>query len=147
MRPFHILLIEDNEGDIYITTEALKKEKTIDKISIARNGQEGIDLLEHAIKAANNSLPDVILLDINLPFKNGHEVLCHIKENIATRHIPVIMLTTSSSENDIIQSYNYHANCVITKPDDVEDFYRFIEGVVNFWVSIVKLPTRKITYK
>ena len=143
MRPFHILLIEDNEGDIYITTEALKKEKTVDKISVARNGQQGIDVLEHAIEADDNSLPDVVLLDINLPFKNGHEVLRYIKENLATRHIPVIMLTTSSSENDIIQSYNYHANCVITKPDDVEDFHRFIASVVNFWVSIVKLPARK----
>ena len=143
MRPFHILLIEDNEGDIYITTEALKKEKTVDKISVARNGQQGIDVLEHAIEADDNSLPDVVLLDINLPFKNGHEVLRYIKGNLATRHIPVIMLTTSSSENDIIQSYNYHANCVITKPDDVEDFYRFIASVVNFWVSIVKLPARK----
>ena len=144
MRPFHILLIEDNEGDIYITTEALKEEKTIDKISVARNGQQGIDVLEHAIEADDNSLPDVVLLDLNLPFRNGHEVLRYIKENLATRHIPVIMLTTSSSENDIIQSYNHHANCVITKPDDVEDFYRFIASVVNFWVSIVKLPARKI---
>ena len=144
MRPFHILLIEDNEGDIYITTEALKKEKTVDKISVARNGQQGIDVLEHAIEADDNSLPDVVLLDLNLPFRNGHEVLRYIKESLATRHIPVIMLTTSSSENDIIQSYNYHANCVITKPDDVEDFYRFIASVVNFWVSIVKLPARKI---
>ena len=143
MRPFHILLIEDNEGDIYITTEALKKEKIIDKISIARNGQQGIDILEHAIEADNNSLPDLVLLDINLPFKNGHEVLRYVKENLATRHIPVIMLTTSSSENEIIQSYNYHAYCVITIPDDVEDFYRFIASVVNFWVSIVKLPARK----
>lgn len=145
MKNFHILLIEDNEGDIYITTEALEEQKTISKISVARNGQEGIDFLQQAMDKDYNSLPDLILLDINLPLKNGYDVLTYVKDNPVTRTIPVIILTTSSSESDILQSYSQHANCFITKPDEVEDFYRFIEGVVNFWGSVVKLPTKKST--
>jgi len=138
MKNVHILLVEDNEGDILLTVEALEEGRIANVIEIARDGQEAIDKLEIDLK--NNQLPDLILLDINLPKLNGHEVLEKLKKNENFKHIPVIILSTSSSEIDILKSYSNHANCFITKPVEIEDFVKAIESIEDFWFSIVKLP-------
>ena len=134
-----ILLVEDNEGDIFLTTSALKEGKIINEIAIKKDGQAAIDYLE-TLLTEKNSLPNLILLDMNLPKKNGIEVLQHIKQNNKLKQIPVVMLTTSSYEEDIVKSYKNYANCYITKPVDARDFLRVIEQIENFWISIVKLP-------
>ncbi len=140
MTPIHILLVEDNEGDIFLVTEALEERKIVNKISIARDGSEAMDFLNKKGKYKDELFPDLILLDINLPKKNGHEVLEYIKGNDLLKTIPVIMLTTSSSESDISRSYKNHANCFITKPVDVDNFIKVIYNIENFWINIVKLP-------
>ena len=143
MKSIHILLVEDNEGDIFLVTEALEEGKIINKISVARDGREAIDFLDKKGKYENEELPDIILLDVNLPKKNGHEVLEYIKEKDGLKQIPVIMLTTSSSEKDILMSYKNHANCFITKPVDVDNFLKIIYSIENFWINIVTLPSKK----
>lgn len=143
MKPIHILLVEDNEGDVFLVTEALEEGKVINKMSVTRDGKEAMDFLDKKGKYENIQLPDLILLDINLPKKNGHEVLEYIKEKDELKQIPVIMLTTSSSEKDILLSNKNHANCFITKPVDVDHFLKVIYSIENFWVNIVKLPSKK----
>ena len=143
MKPIHILLVEDNEGDIFLVTEALEEGKIVNKISVTKDGKEAIDFLEKKGKYQNADRPDLILLDINLPKKNGFEVLEHIKSQKNLKQIPVIMLTTSSSEKDISMSYKNHANCFITKPVDVENFLKVVYSIENFWISIVTLPANK----
>ena len=143
MKPIHILLVEDNEGDIFLVTEALEEGKIVNKISVAKDGKEAIDFLEKKGKYQNADRPDLILLDINLPKKNGFEVLEHIKAQKNLKQIPVIMLTTSSAEKDILMSYKNHANCYITKPVDVENFLKVVYSIENFWISIVTLPANK----
>jgi CheY-like chemotaxis protein len=140
--PIHILLVEDNEGDILLTTEALEEGKIVNRISIARDGHEAITFLEERNLTNKKELPDLILLDVNLPKKNGHEVLQVIKHHNELKQIPVIILTTSSSESDIIKSYQNYANCFITKPVDVKEFLNVIAGIENFWISIVQLPPK-----
>ncbi len=139
MKQVHILLVEDNEGDIVLTIEALEDRKITNKISVVRDGKQAINFLTKTAEYADAELPDLILLDINLPKKNGQEVLMYIKTNELLKHIPVIMLTTSSSEKDIVQSYNNFANCYITKPVEVEDFMNAIAKIEDFWINIVKL--------
>ena len=143
MKPIHILLVEDNEGDIFLVTEALAEGKIVNKISVTKDGKEAIDFLEKKGKYQNADRPDLILLDINLPKKNGFEVLEHIKAQKNLKQIPVLMLTTSSSEKDISMSYKNHANCFITKPVDVENFLKVVYSIENFWISIVTLPANK----
>ena len=143
MKPIHILLVEDNEGDIFLVTEALEEGKIVNKISVTKDGKEAIDFLEKKGKYQNAERPDLILLDINLPKKNGFEVLEHIKSQKNLKQIPVIMLTTSSSEKDISMSYKNHANCFITKPVEVENFLKVVYSIENFWISIVTLPANK----
>jgi CheY-like chemotaxis protein len=143
MHPIHILLVEDNEGDILLTKEALEDSKIVIKLSVVKDGKEAIDFVCKQGKYQNVDLPELLLLDVNLPKKNGHEVLKFIKTNEKLKHIPVIMLTTSSSEKDINQSYNNYVNCYITKPVEVNDFLRVVATIENFWISIVKLPTIK----
>jgi CheY-like chemotaxis protein len=138
MKNVHILLVEDNEGDILLTVEALEEGRIANVIEVARDGQEAVNKLEADL--VNNNLPDLILLDINLPKMNGHEVLEKLKKNENFKHIPVIILSTSSSEMDIMKSYNNHANCFITKPVEIDDFVKAIESIEDFWFSIVKLP-------
>ena len=140
MRPVHILLVEDNEGDIMLTLEALNAGKIFNKVSVVRDGWEAMLFLERQGKYADEMLPDLILLDVNLPKMNGHEVLVAIKGNKAITHIPVVMLTTSSSEKDVLTSYQNHANCFVTKPVEVDDFLRVISTIEEFWISIVQLP-------
>ena len=143
MKPIHVLLVEDNEGDIFLTTEALEEAKIVINLSIAKDGKDAIDFVSRRGNHTNDELPDLVLLDINLPKRNGHEVLKHIKEDEKLKHIPVIILTTSSSEKDINLSYKQYANCYIIKPVEVSDFLRVISTIENFWISIVKLPIKK----
>ncbi len=140
MKTIHILLVEDNEGDILLTTEALENSKIINIVSVVKDGKEAIDFLNQKEPFIDVTLPNLILLDINLPKKNGHEVLQYIKESKEFRHIPIIMLTTSSSEKDIIKAYNHYVNCFITKPVDVYEFISAVTKIEDFWISIVQLP-------
>lgn len=143
MKPIHILLVEDNEGDIVLTKDALEEYKIATNTSIARDGKAAIELLEELWQKGPAFLPDLILLDINLPKKNGQEVLQTIKVDNRFKEIPVIMLTTSSSEDDILRAYQNHANCFITKPVEADQFLEVVSSIENFWISIVKLPVRK----
>jgi CheY-like chemotaxis protein len=142
MKPLDIFLVEDNEGDILLTREALSSRNMVSNLTVAKNGVEAIELLNEKL-TDNARLPDMILLDINLPKKNGQEVLHYIKQHINLKQIPVIMLTTSSSESDIIHSYSHHANCYITKPVDVDSFMDVINKIESFWSSIVEFPRQK----
>lgn len=140
MNPIHILLVEDNEGDVVLTTEALKSGTVANRISVARDGREAMDFMSLAIDAPDQ-MPDLILLDINLPKVNGHEVLKFLKADEKYRKVPVIMLTTSSSQSDIQKSYRKHANCYITKPVELGDFFSSIASIEEFWFSIAQLPS------
>lgn len=140
MKGIHILLVEDNEGDVLLTQEALEESKIINKISVSRNGKEALDFIFKRDIHFSADTPDLILLDVNLPLKNGHEVLHELKNDESTKHIPIIMLTTSSSERDIMLSYKNHANCYITKPIEVNDFLNAIKSIESFWLNIVKIP-------
>lgn len=138
--PINILLVEDNEGDILLTTEALEEGKISNTLKVIRDGATMLNYLKEIAENSPSELPDLILLDINLPKKNGHEVLKEVKSNKLLKHIPVIMLTTSSSEVDILKSYQEHANCYLIKPMEVSDFLKVIEKIEDFWLSIVRLP-------
>ncbi len=142
MEPIHILLVEDNEGDIILTTEALNEGKISNKIDVVKDGWQAVQYLEKKDEFYDAETPDLVLLDINLPKMNGHEVLKHIKSNANLQHIPVIMLTTSSSEKDVLESYKGHVNCYITKPVDVNSFLEIVSSIEDFWISIVQLPSR-----
>jgi CheY-like chemotaxis protein len=144
MKAIHILLVEDNEGDILLTKEALEDAKIYINLSVVTDGKEAMDFLGKQGKYADADLPDILLLDVNLPKKNGHEVLKYVKEDENLKHIPVIMLTTSSSQRDINLSYNNYANCFITKPVEANDFLAVVTTIENFWISVVKLPTKRI---
>lgn len=130
-----ILLVEDNEGDIILTKEALKEGRIKNQVWLAMDGQEALDLLNTAA-----SLPDLILLDINLPKMSGLEVLGAIKKDDRLKMIPVIMLSTSETENDVLNSYANHASCFITKPVDYNRFMDVVRTIDDFWISIVRLP-------
>ena len=138
MKPVEILLIEDNEGDILLTTEALEEGKILNNTRVVRDGKMALDYLAEGLNSG--SLPDLILLDVNLPRINGHEVLQYVKQHVGLKQIPVIMLTTSSAEKDINLSYQNHANCYITKPVEAADFINAISKVEDFWINIVQLP-------
>ena len=145
MDTIHILLVEDNEGDIVLTREAFEEAKIHLKLSVVRDGKEAIDFVSKQGKYTEAAMPDMLLLDVNLPKKNGLEVLQFIKTNEGLKHIPIIMLTTSSSEKDINASYSNFASCFITKPVEINDFLSVIATIENFWISIVKLPSKKIS--
>ena len=141
MKNIHILLVEDNEGDVVLTKEALSDAKIKNKVSVAKDGEEAIRFVNAGLEEVEN-LPDLILLDINLPKVDGKEVLHYLKNNPALKKIPVVMLTTSSSELDVIDSYNNYANCFITKPVDFNKFFEVVRMIEDFWITIVKLPTK-----
>ena len=136
----NILLIEDNEGDILLTMEAFEDSKIVNKITALKDGRAAIDFFEKL--NGKKEIPHLVLLDINLPKVSGHEVLTYIKNNEKYKSIPVIMLTTSSSEKDILQSYKNHVNCYITKPIDVSDFMKAIMKIEDFWINIVSIPVK-----
>ncbi|MBC7935939.1 MAG: response regulator [Rhizobacter sp.] len=143
MTPIHILLVEDNEGDILLTREAFKEAKILIKLSVVRDGEEAVNFLTKQGEYLLAEVPDLLLLDINLPKKNGHEVLQFIKGDEGLKHIPVIILSTSSSPKDVNMAYSHYVNCFITKPLDVNDFIGVIASIENFWISIVRLPANK----
>jgi CheY-like chemotaxis protein len=140
MRSINILLVEDNDGDILLTTEAFEESRIVNNIKAIRDGKEAINFFESVIK--KEDIPDLVLLDVNLPKVSGHDVLTYIKNNEKYLSIPVIMLTTSSSERDILQSYKNHVNCYITKPIDVGDFMKAIAKIEDFWINIVTIPAK-----
>ena len=135
-----ILLVEDNPGDVRLTKEALKDSKIYNHLSIVGDGMEAMAFLRREGGYADADRPDLILLDLNLPKKDGRDVLKEIKEDPDLRRIPVVILTTSRSEQDIIKTYDLHANCYISKPVDLEQFVNVVKSIENFWFSIVKLP-------
>jgi chemotaxis family two-component system response regulator Rcp1 len=140
MSEIHILLVEDNEGDIVLTLEALKEAKLKNKISVVRDGEQALQFLHRQGRFTDEDMPQLILLDINLPKIDGKEVLHKIKTDPDLKKIPVVILTTSSSEKDILEAYNNYANCYITKPVDLDKFIDVIHTVEDFWISIVQLP-------
>ncbi len=139
--PIEILLIEDNPGDVRLTREALKDGKVMNNLLVAPDGAVATEYLQGCVRTGRQ-LPDIVLLDLNLPLKDGREVLAEIKCDERLRHIPVVVLTTSKAEEDIIRSYQLHANCYITKPVSLDRFMEVIKEVENFWLCIVKLPPR-----
>jgi CheY-like chemotaxis protein len=140
-RPIEILLVEDNPGDVRLTIEALKEGKVSNHLSVARDGVEALSFLRREGPHANAARPDLILLDLNLPKKDGREVLAEIKEDSRLRRIPVVVLTTSKAEEDILRTYDLHANCYITKPVDLEQFISVVRSIDDFWLSVVRLPS------
>lgn len=139
-QPVKILLVEDNEGDILLTTEALEECKVKNELRVLRNGSDALNFLLTCSQSNKNDMPDLILLDINLPKKNGHEVLQSAKNHPELKHIPIIILTTSSSELDILRAYQEHANCYIIKPLEVAEFVNVTCKIEEFWFKTVKLP-------
>ncbi len=135
-----ILLVEDNEGDVLLTTQALGNCKVANTLKVVTDGEEALDFVYKNGSFANEATPDLILLDVNLPKKNGHEVLHKIKNDEMYKHIPVVMLTTSSSVVDVKKAYSNYANCYITKPVEPQDFIDAVSEIENFWINIVKLP-------
>lgn len=141
--PIDILLVEDNPGDIRLTREALKDAKVANVLTVVGDGIEALALLHKNGKHATSARPDLIILDLNLPKKDGLELLAEIKSDDELKIIPVIILTTSTSDTDIIKSYDLHANCYIAKPVDLEQFIQVVKSVNDFWLSVVKLPGGK----
>jgi two-component system, chemotaxis family, response regulator Rcp1 len=140
MQAIEILLVEDNPGDVRLTTEALKDSKMHNNLSVVEDGVEAMEFLRREGRYADSPRPDIILLDLNLPRKSGREVLEEIKNDETLKRIPVVVLTTSQDEQDILATYNLHANCYITKPVDLSRFITIVKNIENFWFSIVKLP-------
>jgi two-component system, chemotaxis family, response regulator Rcp1 len=139
--PVEILLVEDSPGDVRLTQEALRDFKMRNNLHVTRDGVEATEFLWRQGRYANSPRPDLILLDLNLPKKSGREVLEEIKLDSDLKTIPVVILTTSADEEDILRSYQLHANCYITKPVDLDQFLKVVKTIDNFWLAIVKLPT------
>jgi two-component system, chemotaxis family, response regulator Rcp1 len=138
--PIEVLLVEDSPGDVRLTREAFKDAKVHISLHVASDGAEAMAFLGREGSYVNAPRPDLILLDLNLPKKDGREVLEEIKESASLKTIPVVILTTSASEEDILRSYRLHANCYITKPVDLAGFLKVVKSIDNFWLSVVKLP-------
>src|ERR1700688_4251475 len=141
--PVDILLVEDNAGDVRLPQEVLKTRKVPKNLILASNGQEALNCLRNQGKYAGTARPDLILLDLNLPVMDGREVLEKIKDDPDLKRIPVVILTTSKAEEDILKTYNLHANCYVTKPVDLEQFVKVVKSLEDFWLCIVKLPNRE----
>lgn len=141
MKPVEMLLVEDNPGDARLAMEALKDAKVNNNLNWVKDGVEAMTFLRRQGEYTDAPRPDVILLDLNLPKKDGREVLADIKGDDDLRRIPVVILTVSSAEEDIMKTYNLHANCYIQKPLDLGQFIEVVKSIENFWLSIVKLPT------
>jgi CheY-like chemotaxis protein len=135
-----ILLVEDNPGDVRLTREALREGNVVNELQVARDGIEALDLLSRRGQFAGAARPDLILLDLNLPRKDGREVLAELKADEALRRIPVVVLTTSQAEEDILASYDLHANCYIAKPVDLDRFIEVVKSIDVFWLGVVALP-------
>ena len=141
-RNIEILLVEDNPGDVRLTQEAFKEGQIRNNLSVVKDGAAALDFLHRRSQYNNAPTPDLILLDLNLPKKNGHEVLEGIKNNLALKAIPVVILTSSDADVDILKAYNLNANCYIKKPVHLEQLLRVVKAIDNFWLEIVKLPPK-----
>ena len=140
VRPVEVLLVEDNPGDVRLTREALREGKVQNNLNVAPDGVEALAYLRREGPYADAPRPDLILLDLNLPRKDGREVLEELKADSNLKNIPVVVLTSSQAEQDILRAYELHANCYITKPVDLEQFIHVVQSIENFWFTIVKLP-------
>lgn len=140
--PIDILLVEDNPGDARLAREALKESKICNVLHVVRDGVEAMSFLRREQPFADATRPDLILLDLNLPRMDGREVLAQVKSDPALRHIPIVILTTSAHEEDVLRSYDLHANCYVTKPIDLQQFIHVIRSIEDFWLTVVKLPSR-----
>ena len=140
VNPIEILLVEDNAGDIRLTKEALKEGKVLNKLTVVQDGVEALLCLRQQGQYAQARRPDLILLDLNLPKKDGREVLQEIKNDESLKLIPVVILTTSQDEQDVLKTYGLHANCYITKPVELEQFITVVKAIEDFWLGIVVLP-------
>jgi two-component system, chemotaxis family, response regulator Rcp1 len=139
-RAVQILLVEDNPGDVGLTLEALKEATLPNKLTVVKNGADALSLLRRQGQYAGAARPDLILLDLNLPKKDGRKVLAEIKGDDNLKRIPVVILTTSEDEQDVLESYNLHANCYIVKPLDLDRFITVVKSIEDFWLRIVVLP-------
>ncbi len=139
-RLVEILLVEDNPGDVRLTVEALNEGKVRNNLNVVGDGVDALDFLLRRGKYTNAVRPDLILLDLNLPKKNGREVLAEIKKHPHLKRIPVVILTTSKADEDILKSYDLYANCYIPKPVDLEQFLKVVKSIESFWLTIVSLP-------
>lgn len=142
-RPVEILLVEDNPGDERLTREALKEGKVYSNLHWVKDGVEALEFLRRQGKYSSAPRPDIILLDLNLPKKDGREVLSVIKRDHELKQIPVVVLTTSKAEEDVLKSYELHANCYVTKPVDLEKFIHVVQSIDRFWLTVVTLPPAK----
>jgi chemotaxis family two-component system response regulator Rcp1 len=140
LNPIEILLIEDNPGDVRLTREALNDSKILNTINVVHDGVAALEYLRKQGKYADVLVPDIILLDLNLPKMDGRELLSIIKADPELKRIPVVVLTTSQAEKDILQSYELHANCFISKPVDLDQFIMVVRSIEDFWFTIVSLP-------
>ncbi|MBK6404948.1 MAG: response regulator [Holophagales bacterium] len=143
LQAIEILLVEDNPADVRLTQEALKEAKVVNRLSVVMDGEEAMAFLRREGRHVEAPRPDLILLDLNLPRKDGREVLAEVKADESLRRIPVVILTTSKSEEDVLRSYDLHANCFISKPVGLEQFLRVVESIEDFWLSVVRLPADK----
>jgi two-component system, chemotaxis family, response regulator Rcp1 len=141
-RTIEILLVEDNPGDVRLTLEAFKEGKVLNSIKVIHDGVEALAYLRREGRYMNAPQPDLILLDLNLPKKDGREVLAEIKSDEHLRQIPVVVLTTSTAEEDVARAYSSHANCYITKPVELDNFLRVVQSIESFWLSLVRLPSQ-----
>jgi chemotaxis family two-component system response regulator Rcp1 len=141
-KPAEIVLVEDNAGDVRLIVEAFKENEFLNNLHVAKDGVEAMEFLHKEGKYANRLHPDLILLDLNLPKKDGREVLEEVKADPNLKRIPVIILTSSKAEADIFKTYDLHANCYITKPIDMDQFIKVVRSIEDFWLTIVKLPER-----
>jgi chemotaxis family two-component system response regulator Rcp1 len=139
-RPVEILLVEDNPGDERLTREALKEGKVYSNLHWVKDGVEAMEFLRRQGKHSGAPRPDIVLLDLNLPKKDGREVLQDIKNDNELKRIPVVVLTTSKAEEDVLRTYNLHANCYVTKPVDLEKFIVVVKSIDVFWLTVVTLP-------
>jgi chemotaxis family two-component system response regulator Rcp1 len=142
VNPIEILLVEDNPGDVRLETEALKEAKILNHLSVVMDGAEAMEFLRRKGKFADAEKPDLILLDLNLPKKDGREVLAEIKADDDLRRIPVVILTTSKDEEDVLKSYDLHANAYIVKPLNLDQFINAVRKIEEFWLTVVRLPLK-----
>jgi two-component system response regulator len=142
IRPIEILLVEDSPTDVLLAREALEHAKVLNNLQVVSDGVEAIAYLRHEGKYADAVRPDLILLDLNLPRKDGREVLSEIKSDENLKRLPVVVLTTSKAEEDILRAYGLHANCYVTKPVDFDQFADVVKAIETFWFTVVALPTR-----
>lgn len=141
-KPIELLLVEDNPGDVRLTREALKQGKVWNNLHVVEDGEAALEFVHREGRFAQAPRPDLILLDLNLPKKNGREVLALIKGDESLRRIPIVILTTSQAETDIVKAYELNANCYITKPVDLNQFIEVVRAIEDFWLTVVKLPPR-----